>query len=75
MALTLGEIEAQIDALETAKATGQLSIAYDDKRVQYRDLAEIDSTLQWLYRKRGELTGRRAGARQIRMVTSDGYGR
>lgn len=74
MALELAEVDAQIDALERCIATGQLQVSYGDKSVRYRDLAEMQKTLQWLESKREQLGGTaRTGGRQIRMVTRDGY--
>lgn len=74
MALTLEAVLAQIDTLETAIATGQLSVAYADRRVQYRDLNEMFRALDWLTRKAASLAGTTVVARQIRMVTGDGHG-
>lgn len=74
MALDLAEVELQIDALERCIATGQLQVSYGDKSVRYRDLAEMQKTLAWLESKREQLGGtERTGARQIRMVTRDGF--
>lgn len=75
MALSLATVQAQIDAIETAIASGQLQVGYGDKTVRYRDLAEMMQTLAWLQRKEAQLLGATGGSRQIRMVTGDGHGK
>lgn len=76
MALSEAVVNARIDALELAMATGQLEVSYADKTVRYRTFDEMERALGFLKRKRDELTGtgRSAGSRQIRIYTGDGYG-
>jgi hypothetical protein len=45
MARSASQIQANIDALENAKATGVKSVTHDGKTVVYRDVSEINSAL------------------------------
>lgn len=75
MGLTLQQVEERITALEDALSSGHESVAYSDKRVQFRSEADMQKTLNWLYRRREQLGGEAAptGSRQLRVATGDGY--
>ena len=49
--MTLDEINAAILALETALASGQLTVEYDGRRVTYRSASEIETALAYFRRQ------------------------
>lgn len=61
---------AQIDALQKAIATGATTVAYGDKRVEYRSLSDMR---QILAEMKLEFAGL-ARVRQIRVVTAGDKG-
>lgn len=74
MALSLATLQARRDALQLAMASGERRVSYQDKSVEYRDFDEMRRALQWLDGEIAKLNGDPVAARQIRMVTRDGYG-
>jgi len=45
MAATLIELQARLDALKKALASGHKSVSYGDRRVEFRSLDEIKSAI------------------------------
>lgn len=45
MAADLPTLQARLDALKSALATGEKSVSYDNRRVDYRDIAEIQKAI------------------------------
>lgn len=39
--------QAQLDALENALATGELSVEYDGRKITYRSISEIKAALDY----------------------------
>jgi hypothetical protein len=67
-------VQADIDALVAAKATGALSVEYEGRKVQYRSLAELNATLADLDDELTEAQGNKParGRRKLASVRS-GY--
>ena len=75
MALDLATLQARRDTLKLAILTGQTSVAFEDRRVQYRSVSEMFQTLHWVNGEIEKLEGTVPSqrSRQIRMVTRDGW--
>lgn len=41
----MGLLDDQLTALKAARATGEKSVAYNGKRVEYRDVAELEMAI------------------------------
>lgn len=41
----MATLEEQLDALKAARASGEKSVAYNGKRVEYRDIDEIEKAI------------------------------
>lgn len=69
---SLAELKGFRKNLAKAIATGADNVAYGDRRVQYRSLADMRSTLQALD---GEIAAREGGtrSRQIRVRSRKGF--
>lgn len=52
MALSDAQVDEAITALETALATGELTVEYAGRRVTYRSAAEIVSALDYFKRRK-----------------------
>lgn len=52
MSLSLGQLEAMIDALVMAIGSATLSVQFGDRRVQYRSIAEMEQALTRLRAER-----------------------
>lgn len=61
--MNLAEIDAAIDALEKALASGTETVRFGDRTRTYRSVSEVRSALDYFKRKRAELTGDRKSQR------------
>lgn len=69
---TSEEIQAQLDALKTQRASGVARVSYDGKSIEYRGDAEIAEAIRALEAELKSLAGDKP-VRQIRVMTSKGY--
>lgn len=68
--MTALEIQAQIDAITTAIATGVLRIQIDGMAKEYRSAKDMQNTLAWLQGQLAIVNGTKPRARQYRMYQS-----
>jgi hypothetical protein len=52
MALSDSQVDAAITALETALATGELTVEYNGRRVTYRSATDIAAALDYFKRRK-----------------------
>ncbi len=71
-ALTQAQIEAAIAALNEGMASGELKIAYADRTVTYRSVADLLTALNYYEEQLATCTGRDR-ALNTRLVTGKGF--
>lgn len=57
MARTVAIIQAEIDALKAARATGALRVRFREREVEYRSMKDINDAIAALERELDELNG------------------
>ncbi len=70
--VTLEEIQTQLDALKSQRASGVARVSYDGKSIEYRGHPEIAEAIRSLEAELKSLSGDKP-VRQIRVTTSKGY--
>jgi hypothetical protein len=63
MALTLEQLETKRDALVLAISSGELSVRFESRQVQYRSIEEMQRALAFLEGQIEKLTGTAIGQR------------
>ena len=74
----LATLQARLERIDEAIATGELEVEFstgagDSKRVRYRSVEELKAARQLILDLINSASGT-VRARQVRMVTRDGYG-
>lgn len=54
---TAGELATQLEALKTARATGEKRVTYNGKTVEYREMGEIESAIASIQAELDAATG------------------
>jgi len=62
---------ADLDALDRAIASGELSVKFSDREVTYRDVASLKSARNFVQQKIAEQNGHRR-TRQVRVTVGKG---